>query len=79
METFEKNGLTFRFVNETKLEVIDIDKNLTKLDFPDKVEFNGKEYIVDGASSTAFEGCEHLTIENVFWPQGETGEWKNLV
>lgn len=53
METFEKNGLTFRFVNETKVEVIDIDKNLTKLDFPDKVEFNGKEYIVDGVSSTA--------------------------
>ena len=61
MKEIKQGQFNFKLVDDNKVVIIDvIDKNLTNLVVPVKVEIEGKEYIVDGINSDAFNGCDKL-------------------
>lgn len=72
MKEIKQGQFNFKLVDDNKVVIIDvIDKNLTNLVVPAKVEIEGREYIVDGINSDAFNGCDKLSFVNVIWEESE--------
>jgi hypothetical protein len=72
MKEIKQGQFNFKLVDDNKVVIIDvIDKNLTNLVVPAKVEIEGREYIVDGINSDAFNGCDKLPFVNVIWEESE--------
>ena len=61
MKEIKHGQFNFKFIDEEKVVITDvIDKDVTRLVIPAKVEIEGREYIVDSINSDAFNGCDNL-------------------
>lgn len=72
MKEIKQGQFNFEFIDDKKVIITDvIDKGVTHLVVPAKVEIEGKEYIVDAIKADAFNGCDNLFFDNIIWEESQ--------
>lgn len=80
-ETFEKNGICYRTLNQSEVEVVMSPSTAYSgtLKIPASIKYNGKNYVVSAIGDYAFSGCDSLKEINLPHSVRQFGEgafWK---